>query len=170
MLFRSATIPSAYLSAGNFTISVVNPGQGTSNSLRFTVTATTTASLTVTASPTLPLGVIGTAYSQALGASGGAAPYSWSVVSGILPSGLSLSTDGTLRGTPSAAGTYSFSANVTDTGSNTVTQSFSVTVYPAQAFSTSALRIPQVADGAGWNTRFAILNLDSGPVSYTFQF
>jgi virginiamycin B lyase len=166
----TATVPSGYLTAGSATVTVVNPGQTTSNSLTFTITGTTAASLSIVTAPTLPLGVVGSLYSQHLAASGGTPPYKWSLASGSLPAGVSLSTDGTLGGAPSGTGTSSFSVNVTDSGSNTLSQSFSVTVYPAQAFSASALRIPQIADGGGWNTRFAILNLDSGPVSYTFQF
>ena len=166
----TATVPSANLSAGSYTIAVLNPGQTVSNSLTFTVTSASTASLTITAAPTLPLGVVGAAYSQSLGASGGAPPYNWSVSSGSLPAGLSLSANGTLAGTPTSAGTSSFAVNLTDSASNALSQSFSVTVFPAQAFSSSAIRIPQVTDGAGWNTRFAIVNLESGPVSYTLQF
>jgi len=165
-----ATVPSSFLAAGSVTIYVVNPGQGTSNSVNFTVTTTTVSALAVTTSANLPLGVIGSTYSQPLGAKGGAPPYKWSVASGSLPAGLSLAADGTLTGVPTSVGTSSFTVNLADSGTNTLTQGFNVTVYPAVAFTTSALRIPQVADGAGWNTRFAIVNLDSSAVTYTFQF
>jgi virginiamycin B lyase len=166
----TATIPAGYLTAGTYTLNVVNPGQATSNSLTFTVTAASATSLAITTAAALPLGVVGSLYSQPLKAIGGTPPYQWSLASGSLPLGLSLSSGGNLTGIPSAPGTSSFTVNVTDSGSNTLSQSFNTTVFPAQAFSTSALRIPQVADGGGWNTRFAIMNLDSGPVSYTFQF
>lgn len=48
----------------------------------------------------LPAGVEGTGYSVQLVATGGAAPYTWRLVSGALPSGLSLSPSGLLSGTP----------------------------------------------------------------------
>ena len=63
----------------------------------------------------LPSGNVGVAYSQTLAAGGGVTPYSWSVVSGSLPAGLSLgSSTGTISGTPTAANTYNFTVRVTD--------------------------------------------------------
>ena len=41
----------------------------------------------------LAAGTVGVPYSQALGASGGTPPYSWTVASGTLPAGLSLAAD-----------------------------------------------------------------------------
>lgn len=65
---------------------------------------------------TLPQAFIGTAYSASLSAmvSGGTAPYTWAVTSGTLPAGITLSSVGTLSGTPTAAGTFTFSVTVTD--------------------------------------------------------
>ncbi len=81
-------------------------------------------SITITGPPTslavttgsLPLGSVGTAYSQALTATGGTAPYTaWSVAVGSLPPGLSLcGTAGTICGTPSKVGLFGFVVQVTD--------------------------------------------------------
>lgn len=57
-------------------------------------------------------GAVGTAYSQTLLASGGIAPYLW--VAGPLPPGLTISQDGTVSGTPTAAGSYAVSLSVVD--------------------------------------------------------
>ena len=54
------------------------------------------------------------AYNQGLAASGGTAPYSWSLVSGALPAGVTLSSSGQITGTPITPGTSSFSIQVTD--------------------------------------------------------
>ncbi|HNG34796.1 MAG TPA: Ig domain-containing protein, partial [Blastocatellia bacterium] len=71
---------------------------------------------TVTVNPTsLPNGTIGVGYSQTLTASGGTAPYSFTVTSGTLPAGLTLTTDGTLSGTPTATGTSSFTVTASYT-------------------------------------------------------
>jgi len=82
-----------------------------------------------TASP-LPSGTVGTAYSQTFAASGGTSPYSWSVTSGTLPAGLSLSTAGILNGTPTTVmDNSSFTVRVTGAdGGGPTTKSFSLTV------------------------------------------
>ncbi len=60
---------------------------------------------------------VGTAYSAALTATGGLAPYSWSLESGALPPGLSLSTGGVISGTPTTAGGSEFTISVADASS-----------------------------------------------------
>jgi hypothetical protein len=71
---------------------------------------------TITLSPaTLPNGVVGTAYTQAITASGGTPPYTYSVTAGTLPPGLTLNaTTGVLSGTPTTAGTNTFTVRGTD--------------------------------------------------------
>src|SRR5207249_4859415 len=76
------------------------------------------------APPPLPLQIttanlageqVRSAYNATLAASGGTAPYTWSVVSGALPVGLALSTStGTISGTPTAAGQITFTVAVAD--------------------------------------------------------
>jgi len=80
----------------------------------------------------LPTGVIGTSYSQNLSASGGMAPYYWSISSGNLPPGLSLSSDGIISGIPTTEGKYSFTVKVTDSSSlqEEDTRSFSINIVP----------------------------------------
>lgn len=78
-----------------------------------------TLSITVAAGPSivttsLPGGQVGTGYSAGLQATGGAAPYTWSLAGGSLPPGIGLAPNGTISGTPSTAGTYSFSVRVVD--------------------------------------------------------
>jgi len=70
----------------------------------------------ITVSPlTLPNGSVGTPYSQVISASGGKAPYAFTISSGALPGGLLLNgATGTLSGTPTAAGTFTFSITATD--------------------------------------------------------
>lgn len=63
----------------------------------------------------LPDGTVGVNYSHTMQASGGTAPYKWSVSSGHLPDGLKLAADsGTISGTPAAAGGFSFTIQVID--------------------------------------------------------
>lgn len=62
----------------------------------------------------LTAGVVGAAYSFAHTATGGTPAYTWTKVSGILPPGLTLASNGTLSGTPTTAGVYSWWVRVTD--------------------------------------------------------
>jgi hypothetical protein len=59
-------------------------------------------------------GTYGEAYNASFAASGGSAPYTFTLVAGSLPAGMTLTTAGTLSGTPTAYGTYSFSVNAFD--------------------------------------------------------
>ena len=64
---------------------------------------------------TLPHATLGVTYSQQLIGAGGTAPYrDWSVESGALPPGLTLSATGVVSGTPTATGTYSFVVTLVD--------------------------------------------------------
>jgi len=65
----------------------------------------------------LPSGTVGTPYAQTLVATGGLVPYLW-VGTGV-PPGLTLHEDGTLAGTPKAAGTYTISVSVVDDSAQT---------------------------------------------------
>lgn len=65
--------------------------------------------------PSLPPGQVGTAYSAAITAGGGQAPYTFSLTAGALPGGLSLDQGrGTVSGTPSTAGTSTFTVQISD--------------------------------------------------------
>jgi hypothetical protein len=88
-----------------------------SGSFSFTVKATSTAgndtqalTLIVNAAPeittaSLPGGIVGAAYSAALAATGYPAAFSWALVDGDLPAGITLSAGGVLTGTPTEDGT-----------------------------------------------------------------
>jgi uncharacterized repeat protein (TIGR01451 family) len=79
---------------------------------------------------TLPSGTIGVAYDQLLGASGGMAPYAFSLSSGTMPNGLQINGD-RLSGTPTAGGTSNFTVTVTDANGCTASRPFSVTINSA---------------------------------------
>ncbi|MFS2138546.1 Ig domain-containing protein [Duganella sp. Dugasp56] len=75
--------------------------------------------------------VVDQPYSLALVASGGRAPYTWTVDAGALPGWLTLDTNGTLSGTPTISGTFSFTVTVTDAGLSTRIKEFILPVSPA---------------------------------------
>lgn len=101
---------------------------------------TAPAAVTVTVAPaTVVLGRAnpadttgGSAYSHRFTASGGAAPYAFRLASGTLPEGLTLETVGTLSGTPTEAGDFTFEVGVTDSstgaGPFSARQAYAMTV------------------------------------------
>jgi photosystem II stability/assembly factor-like uncharacterized protein len=77
----------------------------------------------------LAAGRVRTAYSQALSASGGVAPYSWSLPEGFLPPGLTLNaTTGVISGDPGRSGTFSFSVQVKDKDARLERKALSIVV------------------------------------------
>ena len=110
----TAVIPAAQLaSAGLDKLTVQNAGTGggTSSAVNFTV-----VSLLKITTASLPGGSLGTAYSATLAATGGTPPYSWTIFSGSLPTGLTLNgATGVISGTPTAAGSATFTIQVVDT-------------------------------------------------------
>jgi hypothetical protein len=77
----------------------------------------------------LPTGTVGKAYSATLSATGGVAPYVWSITYGALPGGLSLaSSSGVISGTPTAGGTAEFTVEVTDANGNIGAAALSISI------------------------------------------
>ena len=95
---------------------------------------TPSPSPTVAASPAgiggIPLaeGEVGIAYANSLTASGGPGPYTWSLESGALPTGLNLGADGSISGTPTANGTFGFTVRATDTQARYTTQAAQIKI------------------------------------------
>ena len=85
--------------------------------------------LTITTT-SLNYGTNGASYSASLAATGGAPSYTWSVASGSLPAGLSLSGAGVISGTPTGTGTSTFTVSVSDSESpaETATEPESITI------------------------------------------
>ena len=128
-------------------------------SFSFTVTATdvhnfsgsrpysfTVGSPTIAVAPnSLPNGVVGTAYSQQLTATGGGTPYTFTVSVGALPTGLTLDlTTGLLHGAPTTFGAFNFTVKVTDSTTGTGapffgTKAYTVTIAPVPLISTLAV-------------------------------
>jgi hypothetical protein len=83
------------------------------------------------ATPGVPAGTAGSQYTALLVANGGQPPYSWSFGQSALPPGFSISSNGTISGTPQQAGTYPFHVVVSDSLKNNVLASLVLTVNPA---------------------------------------
>ena len=109
----------------NFTVQVSDANSLTgSKSLSVTVVAP----LSVT-NASLANGTQNTSYTVTLTATGGTAPYSWSVTVGALPTGLTLASNtGVISGTSTVTGTINFTVQVSDVNSLTATKSLSITI------------------------------------------
>jgi len=97
----------------------------------------------------LPNGQAGAPYGTVFAASGGTTPYNWTISAGALPAGVSLNAStGQITGTPSAAGTSTFTAKVTDATSPTpqsATLALGITVAAASTGSSALSSAP------GWH-------------------
>jgi len=80
--------------------------------------------------PSLPAGTVAVAYRQQLQVIGGIAPYRFTVSSGPLPDGLSLSSSGVLGGIPTRRGSFNFTVQVADTNGATGHNSYTLVVAP----------------------------------------
>jgi hypothetical protein len=88
----------------------------------------------------LPNAAVGASYSATLAAAGGTAPYFWTAA-GSLPLGLSLSSGGTIGGTPASAGSFTFAVTVFDARQSAASRQFTLSVSGSGASGPGALSI-----------------------------
>ena len=131
----------AATAAGSFTLTIqaADSTAPTAQTATEVLTVTVLSPLLIT-TPVLPPATTGVYYSQTLNATGGNLPYVWSVLSGPLPPGLHL-TAASISGTPTAAGTYTITIGVVDTGAPTqsASQQYTITVVAPLSIVTTTL-------------------------------
>lgn len=125
----SATISGTTCQVGNFPVKAMvrdSESPAVSTSANFSL-AIAPGSLSITTTSPLPDATLNAAYSTTISATGGCAPYTWTLATGSsLPAGLSLtsgSSRATISGTPTVTGTYKFTLQVTDSESPALTVS-----------------------------------------------
>jgi hypothetical protein len=174
----AGALPNGVTLAANGTLSGTPVLAGTYN---FTIRASdvngcaTTQAYTVAATcPTISLSpanlsaaTVGTPYSQTLTASGGTAPYAFSVSVGALPNGLTLAANGTLGGTPVLAGSYEFTVRAVDANGCAGTQAYSVNA-TCPAITVSPATLPAGTVGTAYAQTFTQSG-GNGAVSYSLQ-
>ena len=119
-----------------------------------TITIAEGTCLLTTSSP-LPDGTTGAAYSQQI-ASSPLVSSGWTITSGSLPDGLSLSSSGLISGTPTVANTFTFTAQAND-GNYLCSKSFSITVSSAGSF--CSINFPGTVE----NVSDLVWTAESGP-------
>jgi hypothetical protein len=151
-----------------FTIRAAD-ANGCSGTQSYTVTP---ACPIITINPvTLLVGTVGSAYSQALSATGGTAPYgSWTITSGTLPAGLALNVStGAITGTPTAdngAGT-SITVRVTDTYGCTGTRTYTLRICPVITLNPTSLA--GMTTGVAYSQTISASGSTATPFTYTVQ-
>ncbi|MFJ6197286.1 beta strand repeat-containing protein [Micromonospora sp. NPDC092111] len=117
----------------DFTVKVLDAsGQSASQALTMVIAPPPTLTF-----PAPATGQVGIGYSTSLAATGGTAPFTYSITAGSLPPGLTLNTGtGLLAGTPTTAGGYSFTLRVVDAFAQSATRtvSLSITASPTLTF------------------------------------
>ncbi len=78
--------------------------------------------------PSLPPGITGTDYAFSMTGSGGGDPYTWKISNGSLPTGLALSTDGEITGTPTVATDAPVTIRLTDSAGRVAAFPYRLTV------------------------------------------
>jgi hypothetical protein len=113
----------------NFTITATD-SNGCPGSRPYSIVIPVSGCPVITVNPaTLPPGVIGTPYSQTVSATGGTAPYTFTLSSGALPPGLTLNgTTGVISGTPTTAGQFNFTITATDANSCPGSRPYSIVI------------------------------------------
>ncbi len=107
------TSPNFHATPSSFSVTAQDSGAPPQSATTQLLTIRIGAKLMVTTT-SLPNASPGVAYNQTLTATGGLGNYTWSLNSGALPAGLTLSSGGVISGTPTSTGTSSFTVQVTD--------------------------------------------------------
>ncbi|HKT35630.1 MAG TPA: Ig domain-containing protein, partial [Nitrospira sp.] len=101
---------------------------------------------------TLPAGTVGVPYNQPVVATGGTGILTWSIIAGTLPANLTLNpTTGAISGTPTVAGTSSFTVRVQDSGGLSAIQALSITINPPAPPTITTTSLPAGTLGQPYN-------------------
>jgi len=135
-LTSGGTLSGTPTTQGVYTFRVrATDGEGGQDEKTFSLTVNSEGQgqLDITTDTALPDGEVGTTYQLDFAASGGAFPYSWELVSAVttLPTGLALTSGGTLQGLPVLEGVYTFQVRATDASGASTERFFVLTILSA---------------------------------------
>lgn len=152
---------------GNFTVvATVTDSQRSTASARFALNVPQPPTNLAFSTSTLPDATQSVAYSTTFAATGGSGSgYTFQLLNSG-PPGLTLSSSGTLSGTPTTAGAFTFTVSVTDGSGNALSQGFNLNVKAAPLKITTTGPFANVAVASSVNLTFAATG---GYLPYTFS-
>lgn len=161
----SGTPTTPYLLA--FTVKVENAGRQAVKRLAMRVLPPTTQVIVTTTSLPAVVNSASTVFNYALGAAGGARPYTWRLSQGALPSGLALSTAGVISGTPRGVpnGSTPITVEVQDSTGGRATQPLVVRLVPAGSIFFRTLSVAPGLTGQDYLQDIAVDNADGSPLA-----
>jgi uncharacterized protein YhjY with autotransporter beta-barrel domain len=169
--FSGNTISGTPTAPGSYPITVTATdtqltGTGAPFSIAQNYTIEVPAPVIVVNPATLPNPTAGAAYSQAITATGGVAPYGFAITAGALPGGIALAADGTLSGTSFEVGTFNFTVTATDANGQSANRAYTVTIAAPVLTMTPPPGTLNAPYGAAFSQAF-VASGSPGPYSYT---
>ena len=148
----------------SFQVEVLDASQR-QDSRVFDLTVEPPPALAITTTSPLRTGVVNEFFRARFSASGGIAPYVWTLTGGAFPPGLVFSQDGTLEGRPTQVGDYTFELTVRDAQSSEVSREFAVTIASVLSIVTTS----PLPDGAVGTLYRAPLQAEGGEPPYQWS-
>jgi hypothetical protein len=118
------------------TTTLAMPATNTTVTAHYVAAPPPVAPLAITTASALPASTVGTPYTTALAATGGVAPYTWTLTSGAFPDGLSLDASGNVTGSALDEGSWVYNypfamyVTVTDAAAHSTSATFTIAVLP----------------------------------------
>jgi hypothetical protein len=156
----------ATVASGSLVVQVTDASSATATETLTLTIAAPAANPPVITTATLPSGTMGVAYTATLAATSGTAPYTFSIATGALPAGLTLSSAGAITGSPTSAGVSTFTAKVTDASGLTGTANLSIAIAAAPSpLSIATATLPNGIVGTAYS---ATVTANNGTAPYSF--
>ncbi|WP_168356317.1 putative Ig domain-containing protein [Lysobacter enzymogenes] len=162
VLSGTPTVPGNY----NITVRAIDSSTGTGAPFRIDQSYTivvATPSIAIDP-PSLPNGTAAVAYSANLSATGGVAPYTFSILSGALPVGVTLNSSGAVAGIPRSDGNFSLTVRATDANGQTASKVYTFAIAPA-TLTISPATLPGGVVGTAYSQS---LSSSGGIAPYTY--
>lgn len=154
----------------SFTLQVSDNGAPQQTASRAFSIAIHPSELTIV-TDSLPDGTVGGSYHQTVCAENGTSPFQWEITDGTLPTGLNaVGNVGCfdITGTPTEAGEFSFTVQVTDNSApvQVQTRSYKITIQPPSLYITTA----KLPNGNETNYYFTNINAQGGSENWTWSY